>query len=104
MADSLKAGARDSGARRSSTRTGLLLLQSSLSVVLLVGAGLFVRSVQNVRQIRLGYDVDPAQAAIVFELLPAALLVGMIEARDDGAPVVIAGMRGPATAPLRGLE
>lgn len=59
LAECLKAGARDSGARQSKTRTGLLLLQSSLSVVLLVGAGLFVRSVQNIRGIRLGYDVDP---------------------------------------------
>ena len=30
-----------------------------MSVVLLVGAGLFVRSLQNVQEYRLGYDVDP---------------------------------------------
>jgi predicted permease len=34
-------------------------LQAALSVVLLVGAGLFVRSLQRVRALRLGYDVDP---------------------------------------------
>jgi predicted permease len=34
-------------------------LQGALSVVLLVGAGLFVRSLQHVRQMRLGYDADP---------------------------------------------
>jgi putative ABC transport system permease protein len=59
LAEDLKAGARDSGIRRSRTRTGLLLLQATLSVVLLVGAGLFVRSLENVHGIRLGYDVDP---------------------------------------------
>jgi len=59
LAEDLKAGARDSGSRRSSTRTGLLLLQATLSVVLLVGAGLFVRSLQQVHSIRLGYDVAP---------------------------------------------
>jgi predicted permease len=37
----------------------LLLLQAVLSVVLLVGAGLFVRSLRNVEAVRLGYDVDP---------------------------------------------
>jgi predicted permease len=40
-------------------RVGLLVVQGALSVILLVGAGLFVRSLGNVRNIRLGYDVDP---------------------------------------------
>jgi putative ABC transport system permease protein len=34
-------------------------MQGALSVVLLVGAGLFVRSLLHVRALRLGYDVDP---------------------------------------------
>jgi predicted permease len=59
LVESLKSGARDGGHRRSRTRTALLLLQAALSVVLLVGAGLFVRSLLNVQAIRLGYDVDP---------------------------------------------
>jgi predicted permease len=59
VAGTLKAGSRDSGPRSSVMRSGLLLLQGALSVVLLVGAGLFVRSLQNVRSLRLGYDVDP---------------------------------------------
>ncbi len=59
LVESLKSGARDGGYRRSRTRTALLLLQAALSVVLLVGAGLFVRSLLNVEALRLGYDVDP---------------------------------------------
>lgn len=59
LADALKAGIREGGYRRSTTRTSLLLLQAALSVVLLVGAALFVRSLQHVRELRLGYDVDP---------------------------------------------
>ena len=59
LAEDLKAGARESGYRRSRTRTTLVLLQATLSVVLLVGAGLFVRSLQKVRGLRLGYDIDP---------------------------------------------
>jgi putative ABC transport system permease protein len=39
-------------------RVGLLVAQAALSVVLLVGAGLFVRSLVNVKNIRLGYDAD----------------------------------------------
>ena len=56
---SLKAGAREGTYHRSRTRTALLVIQGALSVVLLVGAGLFVRSLDNVRSLRMGYDVDP---------------------------------------------
>lgn len=58
LADTLKAGAREGTYRRSRTRSALLVLQGTLSVVLLVGAGLFVRSLRNVRAIPLGYDVS----------------------------------------------
>jgi predicted permease len=54
----LKAGTREGAVHRSRTRVALLLLQGALSVVLLVGAGLFVRSLRNVRQLHLGYDPD----------------------------------------------
>jgi predicted permease len=59
VAGSLKAGAREGTYRRSMMRSALLLFQGALSVVLLVGAGLFVRSLSNVRGLRLGYDVAP---------------------------------------------
>jgi predicted permease len=59
LVDALKAGAREGTYRHSRARTVLLLSQGALSVVLLVGAGLFVRSLRNVEAIRLGYDVDP---------------------------------------------
>lgn len=59
LAGTLKAGAREGTYRRSRTRTALLVFQAALSVVLLVGAGLFVRSLQHVQGYRLGYDVEP---------------------------------------------
>jgi len=55
----LKTGTREGTYHRSRARITLLLLQGALSVVLLVGAGLFVRSLRNVQSLRLGYDVDP---------------------------------------------
>ncbi len=58
LTDSLKAGAREGGGHRSRTRTVLLVFQAALSVILLVGAGLFVRSLDRVRAIRLGYDAE----------------------------------------------
>ncbi len=57
LAASLKAGSREDGYRHSRARGVLLVVQTALSVVLLVCAGLFVRSLQEVRSLHLGYDV-----------------------------------------------
>ncbi|HEU4642372.1 MAG TPA: ABC transporter permease [Gemmatimonadaceae bacterium] len=59
LASDLKAGVREGTYHRSRARAALLVMQGALSVVLLVGAGLFVRSLRNVRSLRLGYDVTP---------------------------------------------
>jgi len=58
VAASLKSGSREGSMHRSRLRSGLLIAQAALSVVLLVGAGLFLRSLFNVRNVRLGYDAD----------------------------------------------
>jgi predicted permease len=58
----LKSGSREGTYNRSKARIGLLVLQATLSVLLLVGAGLFVRSLRNVQRTRLGYDVAPVMA------------------------------------------
>jgi putative ABC transport system permease protein len=55
---SMKSGARAAGAPRSRSRAGLLVCQAALSVVLLVGAGLFIRSLHSARAIDLGMDTD----------------------------------------------
>jgi len=59
LTSDLKSGSREGTLHRSRARTALLVLQGALSVVLLVGAGLFVRSLKNVNGVKLGYDVDP---------------------------------------------
>jgi len=58
LTSSLKSGIREGGAQRSRLRTLLTLTQAALSVVLLVGAGLFVRSLWNVYSLRLGLEPD----------------------------------------------
>jgi putative ABC transport system permease protein len=52
----LTAGRHGETRRVSWARGALLLTQTGLSAVLLVGAGLFVRSLANVRQLHLGYE------------------------------------------------
>jgi putative ABC transport system permease protein len=63
LTDDLKSGAREGTNRRFRLRAALLVAQAALSVLLLVGAGLFVRSLENVKAQRLGYDVDPVAIA-----------------------------------------
>ena len=52
-------------ARRSRLQTALLVAQTTLSVVLLIGAGLFVRSLQRVAALDLGFDTKNVLAATV---------------------------------------
>jgi hypothetical protein len=55
VSDALRGGNRD-GETRSLLRSGLTVVQATLSVVLLVGAGLFLRSIQRVNAVNLGMD------------------------------------------------
>lgn len=54
----LRGGARGGTSDGARLRTTLLVTQGALSVVLLIGAALFVRSLAAVRQLRLGYDAE----------------------------------------------
>jgi putative ABC transport system permease protein len=65
VSGALKSGAREGTLHKSRTRTTLLIMQGALSVILLVGAGLFVRSLLNVRSLRMGYDVEHLLAVTI---------------------------------------
>lgn len=55
--DALRGGSRG-GETRSALRSALTIVQATLSVVLLVGAGLFLRSMQRVNAVDLGMQAD----------------------------------------------
>jgi len=80
LAGDLSMGAGTTSGRRSRTRALLTVAQAGLSVVLLVGAGLFVRSVSAVRSLDLGLDVD-------------RLLIATLEFRTRGSGFL--GMEDP---------
>lgn len=56
LAESLRSAGRTVSGGGSRTRVALLVAQAALSVVLLVGAGLFVRSLQEAQGLDLGFD------------------------------------------------
>jgi predicted permease len=69
LTNDLKDSARAGTVRRSRSRVALLVVQGALSVVLLVGAGLFVRSLQHLKGLDLGLDPGPVVYAML-ELEP----------------------------------
>jgi predicted permease len=61
----LREGGQYGSARRSWMHRGLLVAQTALSVVLLVGAGLFLRSLHRISSLDLGMDVENVLAVSV---------------------------------------
>jgi putative ABC transport system permease protein len=65
VSDSLRqAGAGGVTMRAARVRAGLSLLQTAMSVLLLIGAGLFVRSLDRVRNTDLGFDPENLMYAV----------------------------------------
>jgi predicted permease len=58
LQSALRSGSARGGAARTPAQTGLVVAQAALSAVLLMGAGLFLRSVSRVAGLDLGYQPD----------------------------------------------
>ncbi len=103
----LRAGVREGGSSHSAVRSALLVTQAALSVVLLVGAALFARSLRGVADLRLGYDVnDLAYVTFASSLLdPSAPAADATRAEASGLASV-PGVSGVALAmdtPMRAV-
>jgi putative ABC transport system permease protein len=64
LGSTLKLGPREGTYHRSAARSALLITQGALSMALLIGAGLFVRSLANVRETRMGFEPDRVLMAV----------------------------------------
>ena len=81
----MRGGAREGGAHRSRMRAGLIVAQAALSVVLLTGAALFLRSLNAVHGLDLGLDAEGVMSATV----------------SSGRRVIPASERAAALVPIR---
>ena len=110
--NALVASVRDGGGRVSGTRTaarfraGLVTIQISLATALLIGAGLFVRSLVNVTRVDLGVHVD---SVLTFSIAPEragydSTRALQLYARVEDALGALPGVSGVTTAlvPLLG--
>lgn len=78
----IKQGGRGSSGRMSAQlRNGLAVVEIALATVLLIGAGLFIRSLSNLQSVRLGFD---PHNLMTFELSPPPSQYP----RDSKAPVL----------------
>jgi predicted permease len=58
LADALKSGTRDTSGGKSVVRAALLIAQAAFTTILLVGTGLFVRSLANAQRLDVGFALD----------------------------------------------
>ena len=104
LGTSIRSGDRGSSGRRSKTGLTLQIAQGALSVILLIGAGLFVRSMSRVHTLDLGLDVDHL-AEVMLEMDetdPAAATVRARLRRSADRVSRLPGVEGVAitTSPL----
>jgi predicted permease len=101
LTDALKpAGTRDGTAQRVRLRTFLLVAQAALAVILLVGAGLFVRSMGNLRALPLGMEPDRV-LLVTMDMKPLGPRPGETDAlfrRLEERVRALPGVRGAAVA------
>jgi putative ABC transport system permease protein len=90
ISSSLKESAKGSGGRRSQRfRSALVVVEVSLAVVLLVGAGLMIRSVRNLAALNPGFDPDSVltlHASIPRASVPLTSTSSTTSSPNTGAP------------------
>jgi predicted permease len=107
IVDSLKAGGHEGGVTASRLRAGLMMTQATLSVVLIVGAGLFVKSLREAASFKLGYETTGTLAGTMDVTTlgyQAPARVALYEAMRDRVKTVpgVADAALAATHPLQG--
>jgi putative ABC transport system permease protein len=106
LSATLRAGAREGTYRRSGVRSVLMVAQAALAVLLLVGAALFVRSLSQVRAMRMGYDAErvlrasPNFRGVVFDSAGQISSRRRLLAAAQAIPGVLAAARVSGTTPF----
>ena len=88
LTSALKGGVGEGGGKRSRGRVALTVLQASLCVVLLIGAGLFVESLAKSRAVDLGFQPSRVLRTSVAPTVPGVAGLSRGDARAASAAVL----------------
>lgn len=106
VSSSLKSGARLGTAGGSGLSSALIATQAALSIVLLVGAGLFLRSFTTAAALRLGFDVDGLAFVTGLQSEPGSVdhaqVVAQVSERLEATPGVL-DVATASSLPMAGL-
>jgi predicted permease len=102
LTGAMKEGAREGSDQRSRLRSGLMVAQVALAVLLLTGAGLFVHSLRNVQAIDPGFDLAHLMNAYV-DLHGAGYTSAEAAAFYDRAAERLRAVPGVAEVTVNGL-
>jgi predicted permease len=99
LAGTLRAGSKSAGAPRARFRSGLLIVQGALSVVLLVGATLFLGSLRAAEAVPKGYDLSQVLIVTpVFRSADSAVDRGAANRNLEMAAAAVPGVERVASA------
>jgi putative ABC transport system permease protein len=104
LAVALRGGARDGALAKSRLRSTLVMAQAALSVMLLAGAALFVKSLQNVHGLNIGFAADRLVFAYVRFDVPDSLRDRQIKMALEQVAERLRRMDGVERAALTGME
>jgi predicted permease len=118
MAGSVQEGSRSIAGRRGLLTRSLLVAQVAIAILLLVGAGLFLRTLDNLRQVDVGFDADQvllfsvnpglngydaARATSLYgELLERLQNLGGVQAAALSRPALLSGSTNTTRIVVRG--
>jgi predicted permease len=118
MAGSIQEGSRAIAGRRGLLTRALLVAQVAIAILLLAGAGLFLRTLDNLRRVDVGFDADrvllfsvspglngydPARATRLYgELLERLQGLGGVQAAALSRPALLSGSTNTTRIVVRG--
>ena len=104
LTGALKAGAREGVVQKSRLRSALVIAQAALSVLLLAGAALFVKSLQNVHDLDIGFAAERLAFATIGFDTPDTVRDQAVKRSIEQLAIRLRSMEGVERVALAGMR